>query len=203
MIAVIFGGTFGGYLILRAVMNTPVPIVVVTSGSMEPTIYKGDILFVQKVPGADIIPGSHVNRTGDVIIYETQGVWDFPLLEPVVHRVIDKNWSNGRWEFRVQGDANSAPDGCCDAEHPNGYWIPEDKIYGKVVGIIPKLGWVKLFLDQTGITVPLLVILAAVLVLSIVWDAKHPEKPTESQEAPPKPEERENPAGTGPRAAVA
>jgi len=193
VIAAIFGGTFASYLILRAVMNTPVPIVVVTSGSMVPTIYEGDILFVQNVPGEDIIAGSHVNRTGDIIIYETQGVWPVPLQEPVVHRVIDKNWSSGKWWFRTQGDANYAPDG---------YWIPEEKVYGKVVGVIPKLGWVKLFLDRTNIAIPLLVILAAVLVLSIVWDAKHPEKEAESKEVPVKQSEEGHPSGLGPQAAA-
>jgi signal peptidase len=170
IIAAIFGGTYGAFLIMQATSNTSIPVVVVTSGSMEPTIYRGDILFVKKTPPEDIIAGNHVNRTGDIIIYETRGLWPIPISEPVVHRVVNKTYINGTWYFRTQGDnviTNTSPDP---------YPVPEDKIYGKVVVIIPKLGYVKLFLDESGLAIPLLVFLAILLVISIVWDYSHPEK---------------------------
>jgi len=134
---------------------------------MEPTIHRGDVLFVNNVPPGEIIAGDHLARTGDVIIYETKGLWDFPISEPVVHRVINKTYSGGVWKFTTQGDANTSPDA---------YLVPEDKVYGKVVGIIPRIGEVKLFLDETNLTIPLLGFLGLLLVISIIWDYKHPEK---------------------------
>nr|MDO8116593.1 signal peptidase I [Candidatus Sigynarchaeota archaeon] len=167
MIGAIFGSSIGGFFILQGVMGTSIPVVVVTSGSMVPTIYEGDILFIQHVLADEIASGDHANRTGDVIVYETRGIWPFPLSEPVVHRVIEKEYRDGKWWFTTQGDANYIPDN---------YEIPEENVYGKVVGVIPKVGWIKLFLDRSGIVIPLLVILAMLLVASIVWDVLHPEK---------------------------
>lgn len=175
ILGIVFGGTLGAYFILCAAMNTTSPIVVVTSGSMEPTIYEGDILFVQNVPPSNIVAGNHVNRTGDVIVYDTNGLWPIPASEPVVHRVINKtyNKAQGIYYFITEGDANQGPD-------PPGYStpipIPQNKVIGKVVGDIPKIGWVKLYLDQTGIGIPILVFLGILLVLSILWDFTHPDK---------------------------
>ncbi len=154
-------------------MGTSIPMVVVTSGSMVPSIYEGDILFIKNVPADEIASGDHLNRTGDVIVYETRGIWPFPLNEPVVHRVIEKEFRDGKWWFRTQGDANYLPDA---------YEIPEEKVYGKVVGILPKVGWIKLFLDRSGIVIPLLVILAVLLVASVIWDVLHPEKEKDAPE---------------------
>ncbi|HME55680.1 MAG TPA: signal peptidase I [Candidatus Lokiarchaeia archaeon] len=183
VLGVVFGGTLGAYFILCAAMNTTTPVVVVTSGSMEPTIYEGDILFVKNVPPSEIMPGSHVNRTGDVIVYDTNGLWLVPAPEPVVHRVINRTFVNGTYYFITEGDANPGPD-------PPGYStpikIPQNKVIGKVVGVIPKIGWVKLFLDQTNIAIPILVFLAILLVLSIVWDFLHPDtKKNEEKGVPP------------------
>ncbi|MEX2681913.1 MAG: signal peptidase I [Candidatus Sigynarchaeota archaeon] len=172
IIAAIFSGTYIAYIIMQVACHTSIPVVVVTSGSMEPTIYRGDILFVNNVPPENIMPGDHVARTGDVIIYETKGLWAFPISEPVVHRVINKTYTDGMWKFTTQGDANPNPDA---------YLVPEDKVYGKVVGIIPKIGYIKLFLDETNLAIPLLGFLGLLLVISIIWDYKHPEK-TEKRE---------------------
>ncbi len=154
---------------------------------MEPTIYRGDVLFVKNVPPEEIIAGNHTTRTGDIIIYETQGLWLIPISEPVVHRVIAKTFSAGVWYFTTQGDNNPAPDA---------YPVPEDKVYGKVVGTIPKIGYVKLFLDDSGLAIPLLVFLAVLLVISIIWDYIHPEKKDKDEQVTdaPKPDGRAEPA---------
>jgi signal peptidase len=167
IIALLIGGSFGFFFILQQVMRTPIPVVVVTSGSMEPTINEGDILFIQNGSAENIKAGTHENRTGDIIVYETRGLWSFPISEPVVHRVIEKDLVNGTYYFITQGDANGSPDP---------YPIPENKVYGKVVGIVPKIGWVKLFLDRTGLAIPLIVILGIILLISIAWDVVHPDE---------------------------
>lgn len=58
---------------LKLLMWTESPVVVVLSGSMEPSMYRGDILFLHKqTPIAN----------GDIVVYsvEGQGI-------PIVHRV--------------------------------------------------------------------------------------------------------------------
>ncbi len=167
---------------MQASFNTSIPVVVVTSGSMEPTYYRGDVLFVKNVPPEEIVAGDHVARTGDVIIYETKGLWGSPISEPVVHRVIDKNFTGGQWVFTTQGDANSNPDT---------YPVPEDKVYGRVIGSIPKVGYVKLFLDDTGLAIPLLCFLGILLVISVIWDYKHPEKKDKEEQVPEAPTDEE------------
>ena len=41
---------------------------------------------------------------------------------------------------------------------------------GVVVGRIPYIGWVKILLTDSGLLIPLLVIVSALLIISIVWD---------------------------------
>ncbi|MHA1793341.1 MAG: signal peptidase I [Promethearchaeota archaeon] len=180
IVGAIIGGMVGSFFILKAAMNTPIPVVVVSSGSMEPTINEGDILFIKNVSAKDIQSGDHDARTGDVIVYETKGVWNHPISEPVVHRVINKSYHDGKYWFICQGDANPVAD--------PGYYppveIPEDKVYGKVVGVIPKIGWVKLFLDRSGLTMVLLVTVGILLVLSILWDMIKPGEGKEDNEMP-------------------
>lgn len=58
---------------LKLLMWTESPVVVVLSGSMEPSMYRGDILFLHKqTPIAN----------GDIVVYsvEGQGI-------PIVHRI--------------------------------------------------------------------------------------------------------------------
>ena len=47
LLTIVVFGTLGGYGIFMIAMGTTSPIVVVTSGSMEPTIYAGDLLIIQ------------------------------------------------------------------------------------------------------------------------------------------------------------
>lgn len=42
------------YFILGLLLNTTAPLVVVVSGSMEPTLYRGDVLIVQGIPAKDL-----------------------------------------------------------------------------------------------------------------------------------------------------
>jgi hypothetical protein len=50
-------------------------------------------------------------------------------------------------------------------------WVPEDNILGVVVFKIPWIGWVKIFLTESGLLIPLLIIISALLIISIIIDA--------------------------------
>jgi signal peptidase I len=47
LIVLVLGGTFGALALVKVFLHTDYPFVVVTSGSMEPTIYRGDILILE------------------------------------------------------------------------------------------------------------------------------------------------------------
>jgi len=176
MVVVVIGGTFAFLGILRLSLNTENPLVVVISNSMVPTIEKGDLLVIQGKNASEI-------ENGTIILYDSFGLWPNNYVpEPIVHRVVDKylNEIDGKWYFITQGDNNSdtdPPDGAFGSEIP----VPEERVIGIVKTIIPKIGLVKIWMDNLNDEIPglpliFLVGLSIVLVLSIVWDLTHPEE---------------------------
>lgn len=124
------GLAFVIYASLGYALSTDVPLTAVVSDSMEPNLYKGDMLLVY---------GTQEVGVGDVIIYQN------PLTNlPVVHRVIEME--NG--EFITKGDNNPADDvtlGITDGP------VSMGQVHGKSVLRIPLLGWVKImFLRMFG-----------------------------------------------------
>ncbi|MHA1193032.1 MAG: signal peptidase I [Promethearchaeota archaeon] len=172
LISFAFFGSFIIYFVLQVSLNTQTPIVVVVSGSMTPYINKGDILFVQGRDPSMIQNGS-AEKDGDVIVFNAYGLWSSAPLDPIVHRVIDKWYDGDTWYFRTMGDANSLPDPVP---------ISEDKVIGVVVGGIPFIGWIKIVLTESGLLIPLLVIISALFIISIVRDfIKEEEKDSDKE----------------------
>jgi len=161
MICIAFFGSFLVYFGLQVALNTEAPIVIVVSGSMEPSIREGDLLFVMGANPEDIKNGTAEDRNGDVIVFDARGLWAGAPEEPIVHRVIDKYLVGDTWYFRTKGDANSIPD-----QAP----VPESRKIGVVIGGIPYIGWVKILLTESGLLIPLLIIISALLVISIIRD---------------------------------
>jgi signal peptidase len=104
---------------------------VVVSGSMEPVLYRGDIVIIDTNPSTV--------QVGDIVVY--QATW-FP--QPVIHRVtkIGQDQS-GNTVMITKGDNNAAPD-----QAP----VYTNQIISKVVSInglplvIPKVGYVTLWI---------------------------------------------------------
>ncbi len=161
MICIAFFGSFLLYFGLQVVLNTEAPIVIVVSGSMEPNIREGDLLFVAGANPEDIINGTAEDKNGDVIVFDARGLWVGAPEEPIVHRVVGKYLNGDTWYFITKGDANSLPDQAS---------VPETRIIGVVIGGIPYIGWVKIVLTESGLLIPLLVIISVFLVISIIRD---------------------------------
>ena len=104
---------------------------VVVSGSMEPVMYRGDIVIVDQNPN-----NVHI---GDIVVYKA--TW-FP--EPVIHRVKEIYTSNGSTYLIMKGDNNPVQD-----PYPVKY---PDQVISKVVSIngypliIPKIGYITLWI---------------------------------------------------------
>ncbi|MFX0068524.1 MAG: signal peptidase I [Promethearchaeota archaeon] len=175
IIAVIVGGVYGFHFGLQAAMGTSTPIVVVTSGSMHPTYWEGDILFVKHASS------DHIN-VNDVIVFfvVTPGLWGLDPSIPVVHRVIDKYEQNGQWYFITKGDnpdTNPWPD-----PEP----IPYSNIIGKTVFSIPRIGlfilWLRSVFGVGGAQALLVFIIIIILVILIIDIALSARKEKEQEE---------------------
>jgi len=111
---------------LAVALTTDMPVVAVESNSMVPIFHQGDILVLQ---GGE--PNSF--KVDDIIVYSVPGR---PV--PVVHRIIKINPDGS---YQTKGDANS---GQLEFEK----YIDPDNVHGRVVLIIPQLGWVKIGMTQ-------------------------------------------------------
>jgi len=175
--ALIFFVVFvGAVYTIRTVSGTNLPVAAVQSGSMEPNIPTGALIFVQAVDPSEIVAGPP--PVGDTVIYVQPGthVSDYFIFTsydplPISHRAIDKVEVNGTYYFLTKGDANIYPD-----QSPSNplSWVPEDRIIGKVVYSIPYLGYP--FLWFKNIWLVSLVILIVIIIIILPSGEKESAK---------------------------
>jgi signal peptidase len=107
---------------------------VIVSGSMEPVLYKGDIVLLESNPSSI--------EVGDIIVYHA--IW--LNSEPVVHRVITNGISStGEDYYLTKGDNNPTQDP--GKVYPNEVISKVIKIDNKPL-IIPKLGYINIKLHE-------------------------------------------------------
>ena len=139
----------GFWLGLKAYLVTDYPLLAVASGSMKPTLNEGDLIVVQGGLEGSIIVAEI--GTGDIIIFHRPGDPD----ELIVHRAVEK-WQDGDiWKFHTWGDNNPQQDS----------WIVrETDIIGKVVGVVPYVGHIPLFVHTTN---------GKIIIIILIWFEKH------------------------------
>lgn len=94
----------------------------ILSGSMEPALSVGGVVFIKPVEAAAI-------EVGDIIAYGSQE-------EIITHRVVDVLNESGELSFVTKGDANQTPD----------LWpVLATSVVGKVVFDVPYLGYLAAF----------------------------------------------------------
>jgi len=102
-------------------------LVVVGSGSMTPTIEKGDAIMVKKLSKYE----TRQLKVGDTLVFRNSGI-------VVVHRITKVISSENKCSFRTKGDFNNAEDS---------FVTSEDDVVGTVIFKVPKVGlptiWVK------------------------------------------------------------
>ena len=99
----------------------PIHPAVIGSGSMRPALDVGDVVIVLKTDKIE---------KGDIVQYRA------PEGFTITHRVIDIKRVNGEVVYITKGDANEKPD-------PP---VSKQQIVGKVIAVIPKVGWVGIIL---------------------------------------------------------
>jgi signal peptidase len=124
---------------------------IVTSGSMEPEIQTGSLLFTT--------PSSVENiRVGDTITFGEKD-------SLTTHKVIEKNISGNQTTFKTQGIANNSPD-------PG--TVTENQIIGKKLFSIPYLGYITTWAGTTtGLTI--LIIIPGTLLMLLEAKKIHEE----------------------------
>ncbi|MBC7120190.1 MAG: signal peptidase I [Candidatus Methanosuratus sp.] len=166
----------GAVYTVRTVSGTNIPVAAVQSGSMEPNIPTGSLIFVRAVDPSEIVAGPP--PVGDIVVYIQQGteITDYFIFTtydplPISHRVIDKTQVGGTYYFLTKGDANSYPD-----QSPSNplSWVPEDRIVGKVVFSVPYLGYPFLFKNTWIVSIVLLII---IVLIALPSKDKEPAKP--------------------------
>lgn len=124
--------------------QTPIKPFVVLSGSMRPKIKEGSIVIVSR--------NFKNYKQKDVITFINPN----NPLENITHRIVDEEKIKNKIFYKTKGDANKNPD----------LWqISGEKIWGKVIFIIPFLGYVLNF-SQTKLGVILIIVLPLMIVVA-------------------------------------
>ena len=167
---------------LSLALQTSTPLHTPISGSMEPTLKIGDLLIIRGGLKAEDIHADP--EDGDIIIFHSPSN---PNSLPIVHRAIEKFQKNGKWYFITKGDNNPLDD-----YKTFGWVVPEEYIIGKVIFVIPKVGYVLRGLDDTkiyigGYVITLRMFLMAIDILALLY-----LELTSYKEKPKKPDEKKN-----------
>src|SRR3989344_5080238 len=109
------------YYGLSFVLGTSMPIVSVVSGSMEPVLYRGDLIIL--VAPNDL-------KVKDVVIYQRPDI-----SETIIHRIIEERDEG----YIIKGDNNAIPDPGI---------VRKNQILGKVIYAVPLLGYPRVLLFE-------------------------------------------------------
>ena len=158
LIVILFGVTLGSVGALRVVLNTDSPLMVVSSGSMIPTLNVGDIIIVRGTDPSTV-------SVGTIIIFHSP--YDYST--PIVHRVIAIDDESGQEFFQTKGDNNAVADG---------WRVPAANLIGVYVAKIPYIGL--LSLELRGPVGWILIALLVMLIIGMEYDeskkSQHKEK---------------------------
>ncbi|UCE95542.1 MAG: signal peptidase I [Candidatus Bathyarchaeota archaeon] len=167
-LAIILGGVIAFWFGLRTYLRTDYPLLAVASGSMVPTLKVGDLIVVQGgIDGDDIVAEY---GSGDIVVFYSPR----NPSELIVHRAVSKSLNGEVWYFRTKGDHNPDPDS----------WnVPETRIVGKVVWIIPYLGHVSLFVHTTIGMVLIIGLIVVLVLVEFLFPSTREKEETDQPEA--------------------
>ena len=153
MIAIVIVAVLVFWYGLRFVFRTEYPILAVASGSMEPILYKGDLIVIEGIDNVNdiYVAPKDADPPGDILVYQGPN-------ELIVHRAIDeKTGTDGKIVFIIHGDANG--EGANEQVH-------ESKIIGKYTGFkIPWLGTIALAFQNFETKVAFIALWIIILIL--------------------------------------
>ncbi|MEM0007570.1 MAG: signal peptidase I [Candidatus Bathyarchaeia archaeon] len=156
---------FGLYYGAQAALGAEYPLLAVASESMFPTLNIGDLIIVQKIDPAQI-NAEPIN--GDILVYKSGE-------DLIVHRAINKEYvGNGIWRITTRGD-----------RYPTGSGETWDskKLVGKVIGRIPAIGNLPLFLhSEKNMYILFIALIIILIILMLPFGSKSEEEPAKKEE---------------------
>eukprot|EP00767_Chilomastix_cuspidata_P000645 gnl/Chilomastix_cuspidata/1172.p3 GENE.gnl/Chilomastix_cuspidata/1172~~gnl/Chilomastix_cuspidata/1172.p3 ORF type:complete len:182 (+),score=94.40 gnl/Chilomastix_cuspidata/1172:1019-1564(+) len=138
--------------LFKVVLNNEFPIVVVLTGSMEPSYIRGDLLLVHD-------DARRARRIGDVLVYRLKG-----KLIPIVHRLLRVlQTRDGETRLLTKGDNNAHFDNYLYTDTTT--LAPADVI-GRIVAYVPGIGFLTILLkSHRWLRYPLFALLGAMALL--------------------------------------
>ncbi|MUW15478.1 signal peptidase I [Halorubrum sp. CBA1125] len=121
---------------------------IVQSGSMEPAIQTGSVVFVKDVPAERV-------EAGDVITYGDDGG------NLITHRVIERHTTDTSIRFITKGDANE------NADHEPVY---RSNLVGVVMFNIPLIGYVVAFGNTPAGYMALVLVPVMLFIFNELWE---------------------------------
>ena len=141
---------------LSFALGTGNPVLAVASGSMEPVLFKGDLIVIEGIKEAtDIHVGTKDSaQPGDIIVFNEPG----PSNELIVHRAVEMiDNGDGTYGFKTWGDNNSWQDG---------WTVKEEELVGRYLEIkIPWLGNIALFFADFEVKVAFVALWIVVILI--------------------------------------
>jgi signal peptidase I len=136
---------FLGYALIALMMGTYLPLMTISSQSMQPTLNQGDLIVLRGEQTENI-------DLGDIVAFDVPSPYDKLASSPTVHRVVEKWNENEETYFKTRGDNNNDVD----------TWkVPEENVVGKYSQFkIPYIGFILIFL-KTPLGLALLVLTIA------------------------------------------
>ncbi|MEM4258221.1 MAG: signal peptidase I [Candidatus Thermoplasmatota archaeon] len=128
---------------LSVISGTPFPLAIITSNSMSPSLFEGDLVAWTPTNIDDV-------KIGDVIVFKSWLSW--PDEKLVVHRVVGIKTMWGRPALETKGDANEYTDQ--SGPHIPEPYIQEKRFIGKVLSVgsqplkIPFVGYIGILITQ-------------------------------------------------------
>jgi len=121
---------------LIVLTNCGAPVAVVLSGSMEPVLHRGDLIFCTNE--------STPVQVNEVVMFTVPG-----RAVPIVHRVIavNKCKTTGELSYLTKGDNNAVADDRF-LYAPGQRFVKHKDVIGRVKGTLPQLGMARLWLED-------------------------------------------------------
>ena len=140
---------------LSFVMGTGNPILAVASESMEPVLYKGDLILIEGIQNPADIYAAYADEDpqGDILVFHKPIGVD----ELIVHRAVEKiDNGDGTYSFKTKGDNNPGRDG---------WTVEESHIVGRYLGKIPWVGNIALLFAETEVKIAFIVLWVVILLI--------------------------------------
>ena len=142
---------------LSFVYRTENPILAVASESMEPVLYKGDLILIEGIKNATKIQvgTKDSDNPGDIIVFHEPGDPN----DLIVHRAVQRMENeDGTYSFKTRGDNNIATD----------WWeVKESAIVGRYLNFkVPWLGNIALFFAPVEVKIAFVALWIVVLIIT-------------------------------------